>query len=101
MSEEKEYYKDRNMSITYIPTKDIYHISIESTKGFEKRMSLDQRILEEFSRNDIAHLSDSLAMMGLSIGLNRTDVMRLHHGIESTMKKYDKEVEEFKKKESL
>lgn len=46
MPKEREYYKDRNISITYSPIDDDYLISIESTKGFERHISLDQRILD-------------------------------------------------------
>ena len=101
MDEEKVYYQDENISITYHPTEDDYLIRIESTKGFEKCMSLDQRILEEFSKKDLKYVSETLARMDLSNGLSRTDVIRVYDAILKTMEKYEEEVKEFRASENL
>jgi len=101
MDEEREYYRNEDISITYDPIDDNYQILIESTKGFERRISLDQRILEGFAKNDLNHLSERLAIMNLSDGLSRTDVIRLYDAILKTMEKYNEEVKEFKLSEGL
>ena len=100
-NEEIEYYKDENISITYNKKNDDYLILIESTQGFEKHISLDQRIMEGAAKNDLDHLSETLSIMDLSIGLSRTDVIRVYEAILKTMEKYNEKVEEFKAKECL
>ena len=78
MNEERGYYRDRNSSVIYNPDNSDYEISIESTKGFGIELSLDQKIMEEFSRQNILKVSEKLAAMHLSDGLSRTDIARVY-----------------------
>ncbi len=101
MSNEEEYYRDRNLSVIYNPDEENYCILIESTKGFGTRMSLDQKVLEELAKQDIAYVSEKLAMMHLSNGLSRIDIIRTHTAILETIGRYNKNLEKFRKKEDL
>lgn len=101
MDKDFVYHEDEHVRIVYIPLADEYAFRVNSTLSGERHFSLDQRVLEEFSSHDLNHLSETLGIMNLSNGLSRTDIIRVYDAILETMKKYEEEFKEFKKKESL
>ena len=59
-------------------------------------ISLDQRLIEEFSRHDADYLSDRLLLMDLSHGMSRVDIISIHHAIGRTADEYNAELEKFR-----
>ena len=89
------YHKDDYTEVTYYPIKDYYILRIKSTKGFERIINLDKKLLEGFSRD----INNLLLRKDLSFGLSRLDLERTHDAVFKTMEKYNQEFEEFKKRE--
>ena len=91
------YYRDDYTEVTYHPIKDYYILRIKSTKGFERIINLDKKLLEGFSRD----INNLLLRKDLSFGLSRLDLERTHDAVFKTMEKYNQEFEEFKKREFI
>ncbi len=102
MAKSKVYYREKGIVMVYNPKNDIYTLSLKSTAGPETSLSLDQRIIEEFSRNDVNHLSSKLPLIGLdNRNLSRTDVERIHKAIVRTMEKFQQDFQKFSEKKGL
>ena len=94
-------YEDENALVTYRPKEDDYLLKINSSLSGERFISLDQRLIEEFSRHDADYLSDKLLLMNLSHGMSRRDIISIHHAIGRTADEYNAELEKFKQRENL
>ena len=91
------YYRDDYTEVTYHPIKDYYILWIKSTKGFERIIKLDKKLLEGFSRD----INNLLLRKDLSFGLSRLDLERTHDAVFKTMERYNQEFEKFKKREFI
>lgn len=102
MATENMMYSNDNVSVIYRPSQDDYSIALKlTTDQKHARLFIDQRVLEEFSRNDVNHLSRKLSMVGPDYDLSRTDVERLHGALVRAMQEYERQVKDFRKKEDL
>ncbi len=90
-------YKDRWMSVVYSPNQDRYIFFLNSTMNSgNTTLFLDQRLIDEFSRNDVNHLSNRLPLIGAEDSLSRTDVERIHGAIVGTMEKFLAGLQDFR-----
>ena len=95
-------YRDEWISVIYSPGQDTYILLISSTRNTDRtKLFLDQRLLDEFSRNDLEYLSSKLPLIGADHDLSRKDVKRIHGAIVGTMKKFQKNLQDFVEKQGL
>ncbi len=104
MSRGNIMYKDKYVLVIYYPAQDCYNLSLSSTMVSGKtRLFLDQRVLDEFSENDVNHLSLKLGFIApeLYVSMSRLDIKRIHTAIRKTKDVYSQGLAEFRKKEDL
>jgi hypothetical protein len=103
MAKEKIMYEDRFVLVTYYPADDRYAFSLLPTMAAGRtRLFLDQRLVDEFSRNNIEHLSSKLGLVdpAFYVSMSRTDIKRIHEAIRGTNNTYIRQLAEFRKRSS-
>ena len=97
-------YRDQYIMVAYHPAEDRYRFSFRLVGANHiTKWSLEQSLIDEFSRNDINHLSSKLWLINPEFyqDLSRSDVRRIHHAIKGTMENYMKELRKFREKQGL